>query len=74
MGYVESNPSMRVWNPWKDRKVLNVGGADYDEAVKRGWWLERRGGRNLEEIETVVFPADEDGAVANEDGPPAVPV
>lgn len=59
-----------------------MGGADFVEAVKRGWWLERRGGRNVEEMETVVSlaeyedgdaPADEDGVVANRDVPIAVP-
>ena len=30
--------------------MLNVGGADYDEMVERGWWLERWGGRNLEQM------------------------
>ena len=46
-------------------------GADFDEGVERGWWLERRGKRNPEEMETAVFPAEyEDGdALADEDGP-----
>lgn len=61
--------------------MLNVGGAHYDEKVKRGWWLERWGGRDLEEMETVVLPAeneegnapaDKDWPVANGDGPSAV--
>ena len=49
--------------------MLNVGGADYDESVERGWWLEGRGGTNVEEMEQVVFPTeDEDGSVlANRD-------
>ena len=81
VGYSETSPSVRVWNPWKAKQVLNVGGADYDESVGRGWWLGRRDGNNVEEMETVVFPAEnEDGeaplggvvAAANGDAPPAV--
>ena len=61
-GYSETSPTVRVWNPLKDKRVLNVGGAIYDESVERGWWLER-GGANVEEKEQVVFPAeDEDGS------------
>ena len=46
VGYSETSPSVRVWNPWKGKQVLNVGGADYDESVKSGWWLgEMRGGK-----------------------------
>ena len=40
VGYSETSPLVRVWNPLKDKRVLNVGGADYDESVERGWWLE----------------------------------
>ena len=47
----------RVWNPSKDKRVSNVGRPDYDEAVERGWWLERRGG-NLVEMVMVVFPTE----------------
>ena len=27
VGYSETNPSVRVWNPRKDKRVLNVGGS-----------------------------------------------
>lgn len=57
VGYTKDNPSVRLWNSWKDKRVLNMGGADYEEAVERGWWLERRGRRNLEEMETRGLPS-----------------
>ena len=51
VGYSEISPSVRAWNPLKDKRVLNVGGEDYDESVERDWWLEKRGGANVEEME-----------------------
>ena len=41
VGHSETSPSVRVWNPLKDKRIMNVGGEDYDESVERGWWLER---------------------------------
>ena len=37
IGYSKESPSYRVWDPVKG-KVLNVGGADFDEDVEPGWW------------------------------------
>ena len=58
VGYSENSPTVRVWNPWKGKQVLNVEGADYDESVEGGWWLKCRGGDKLEEMEKVEFPAE----------------
>lgn len=30
VGYSETSPSVRVWNPWRGKHVLNVVGANYD--------------------------------------------
>jgi len=62
VGYAENSPSVRVWNPSKGKRVLNVGGADFDESVERSWWLEQKGEGHLEEMGPVDFPAEpEDG-------------
>ena len=36
IGYSEESLSYRVWDPVKG-KVLNVGGAEFDEEVEPGW-------------------------------------
>ena len=70
-----------VWNPRKDKKVLNVGGADFDEGVGRSWWLGTQVGE-LGEMERVDFRdqhgdrdplADGDRPTVIMDGPPAYP-
>ena len=81
VGYSETSPSVRVWNPWRGERVLNVGGADYDEWVESGWWPgEKRGKKMFAGMESVVFLAElEDGdalaakdmSTANGDGSPA---
>lgn len=38
VGYAEDRTLVRVWNPWKDNKVLNVWGTDYDETMD--FWCE----------------------------------
>ena len=82
VGYFETSPSVRVWNPWRGKQVLNVGGADYNESVESGWWMgERRGEKVFERMEPVVFSAEledrdapvaGDAAVVNGDGPRAI--
>lgn len=81
VGYTMDSPSVRVWNPRKDGKVLHVGGADYYEGVGKGSWLKRRGGK-LGDIEPAAFPGVDrdgepptggDGPTAARNGPSAVP-
>ena len=67
--YAEDSPSYRVWNPLKPKKVVNVGGAEFDESVEKGWWKPQLGREELEEIGVDIFldreggmgPADEVG-------------
>lgn len=70
-----------MWNLRKYRKMLNMGGVDYDETVGREWWLERRE-EELGEMEPVAFlelngdgepPTGGDGPAAAGDGLPAAP-
>ena len=70
MGYAEDSPSYRVWNPIKPKKVVNAGGAKFDESVEKGWWKPQLGREELEEIGVDIFldpeggmgPADEVGS------------
>ena len=79
MGYAEDSPCVRMWNPKKERKVLNVGGASFDETVGKSWWLGSQPGV-AERMEREPFP-DEEGEVADDgevpvaagDGPPPPP-
>ena len=70
-----------MWNPLKPKKVVNVGGAEFDESVGKGWWKPQLGREELEEIGVDIFflgvnpkggmgPADE---VGGEGVPPASP-
>ena len=34
VGYSETSPPVRVWNPWRGNQVSNVEGADNDESVE----------------------------------------
>ena len=47
VGYAEDDPSYRVWNLLKAKKVANVGGAEFDESVGKAWW---RGGLGVEDL------------------------
>ena len=55
VGYAENSPSYRVWNPLKPKKVLNVGGAGFEETVGKAWWKGGLGRDDLAEMEEVVF-------------------
>ena len=56
VGYSDESPSYRVWDPVKG-KVLNVGGADFDEEVEPEWWKKRgEVGATLKDEEPVEFP------------------
>lgn len=78
MGCAEEDPFVQVWNPLEGRKVLNLGGADFEEGVGRRWWLERRTWAILEEMEVVASldnngsgdpPLGGDGILMNPGGP-----
>ena len=77
IGYFEESPSYRVWDPAKG-KVLNLGGADFDEDVEPGWWKgmgEVEAGIRDDGIE-VEFPdleVPEVREVPGTPGPPAPP-
>ena len=78
MGYSEDSPTVWVWSPLKPKKVLNVGAAEFDEGVGRGWWMGGLGEGSLPGMETVEFPDVEgDGDLPAGDGegagPPAFP-
>ena len=57
IGYSEESPSYRVWDPVKG-KVINVGGAEFDEEVEPGWWkrLGEVGSRLQDDGPEVAFP------------------
>ena len=68
-----------MWNPLKPKRVLNVGGAGFDETVGKAWWKGGLGRDDLSEMEEVIF-LDVDGdwdAPTDEVGgggwPPAAP-
>ena len=56
VGYAKDSPSYRVWNHLKPKRVLNVGGAGFDETVGKAWWKGGLGRDDLAEMEEVVFP------------------
>ena len=62
VGYAEESSCVRVWNPKKERKVLNVGGVSFDETVGKSWWLGSQPGV-VERMEP--FP-DEEGEVPDD--------
>ena len=81
IGYSDESPSYRVWDPVKG-KVLNVGGAEFDEEVGPGWWRTQGeiGATVKDEREDVEFPdlstsadAEDQNAPEVEDAPPPPP-
>ena len=68
VGYAENNPSYRVWNPLKAKKVANVGGAKFDESVTKAWWRGGLGVEDLAHMEVVIFPDAEGDGDAVADG------
>ena len=67
VGYATDSPSYRVWNSLKPKKVVNVGGAEFDESVGKGWWKPQLGREELEEIEVDIF-LDPKGGMGPADG------
>ena len=50
-GCSNESPFHRVWDPMGG-KVLNVGGAEFDEDVEPGWWRQKgEVGANVKEEE-----------------------
>ena len=76
VGYSDESPSYRVWDPVKG-KVLNVGGADFDEDVEPGWWKKiGEVGATLKEEDSVEFPdlaIDGDDSISLPLPPPSPP-